>query len=106
MHDLSSQHAFVLIAKPAAERITVTDTKKQMRIEHSDDDALIEGLINLAFIWALHVKIGEHNTSIALPEAKITSDKLAHGHEIKDVKEALKSIVSTLDSIELALGER
>lgn len=55
MPDLSSQIAFVLIATPAAERSTVTDTKKQMRIEHFDDDALIEGLITLAFIWALHV---------------------------------------------------
>ena len=45
-----------------------------------------------------------HCKLIALPEAKIASDKLAHDREIKDVKEALKSIVSTLDSIELALG--
>ena len=39
-------------------------------------------------------------------EAQIASDKLAHDREMKDVKEALRSIVSKLDSIELALRER
>ena len=48
MPDLSLQHRFELIAAPAAEPITVTDAKKQMRIEHSDDDALIARLINVA----------------------------------------------------------
>ena len=33
---------------PAAEPITVTDAKKQMRVEHSDYDALIARLINMA----------------------------------------------------------
>ncbi len=51
MPDLSLQSAFALIAAPAGELITVPDSKKQMRIEHSDDDAFIEGLIDLAFIW-------------------------------------------------------
>ena len=59
-----------------------------------------------AFVWALHVKIGKHDTSIAVLEAQITSDKLAHDREMKDVKEALRSIASKLDSIELALRER
>ena len=48
MPDLSLQHRFELITAPAAEPITVTDAKKQMRIEHSDDDALIARLINVA----------------------------------------------------------
>lgn len=59
-----------------------------------------------AFVWALHVKIGKHDTSIAVLEAQIASDKLAHDHEMKDVNEALKSIALKLDSIELALRER
>ena len=59
-----------------------------------------------AFVWALHVKIGKHETSIAVLEAQITSDKLAHDREMKDVKEALRSIASKLDSIELALREK
>ena len=59
-----------------------------------------------AFVWALHVKIGKHDTSIAVLEAQIASDKLAHDREMKDVKEALRSIVSKLDSIELALREK
>ena len=59
-----------------------------------------------AFVWALHVKIGKHDTSIAVLEAQITSDKLAHDREMKDVKEALRSIASKLDSIELALREK
>ena len=48
MPDLSLQHRFELITAPAAEPITVTDTKKHMRVEHSDDDALIARLINVA----------------------------------------------------------
>ena len=48
MPDISLQHRFELITAPAAEPITVTDAKKQMRIEHSDDDALIARLINVA----------------------------------------------------------
>ena len=48
MPDLFLQHRFELITAPAAEPITVTDAKKQMRIEHSDDDALIARLINVA----------------------------------------------------------
>ena len=30
-----------------------------------------------AFVWALHLKIGKHDTSIAVLEAQIASDKLA-----------------------------
>ena len=48
----------------------------------------------------------QNNNSIAVLEAQIASDKLAHDREMKDVKEALRSIVSKLDSIELALRER
>ena len=59
-----------------------------------------------AFVWALHAKIGKHDTSIAVLEAQIASDKQAHDREMKDVKEALKSIASKLDSIELALREK
>ena len=89
MPDLSLQDPFELIAAPAAELITVTDAKKQMRIEHSDADALIEGLIDVVFIWALHVKISKNDTSIAVPQAQIASDKLANDREMNDVTEAL-----------------
>ena len=56
-----------------------------------------------AFAWSLHVRIGKHDTFIAVLEAQIASDKLAHDREMKDVKEALRSVASKLDSIELAL---
>ena len=59
-----------------------------------------------AFVWMLHVKIGKHETSIAVLQSQIMSDKLAHDREMKDVKEALRSIASKLDSIELALREK
>ena len=104
MPDLSLQNAYVLITAPVAELITVTDAKKQMRIEHSDNDALTEGLIYLAFIWALHVKIGKHDTPILMPQTQVSLDKLAHDREMKSAEQALKSTVSKLDSIELALG--
>ena len=64
------------------------------------------GALIAVFVWAIHVKIGKHDTSIAVLEAQIASDKLAHDREMKDVKEALKSIASKLDSIEMALRER
>ena len=35
-----------------------------------------------AFVWALHVKIGKNDTSIAVLEAQIASDKLAHDPEM------------------------
>ena len=50
MPDRSSQHHFEPIKTPAPESITFTDAKKQMRIEHSNDDELIQRLINLAFM--------------------------------------------------------
>lgn len=43
---------FELIAAPVAEPIKIPDANKQMRIEHSDYEELIERLINVAFIWA------------------------------------------------------
>ena len=59
-----------------------------------------------AFVWMLHVKIGKHETSIAVLQSQIMSDKLAHDREMKDVKDALRSIAAKLDSIELALREK
>ena len=75
-----------------------------MRIEHFDDDTLIERLINMAIVQALHFKIGKHGTKMPVLEAYIALDKLAHDLEMKGVTEALKSTVLTLDSIELTLG--
>ena len=51
MPDLSLQYRFQLVTTPAAEPITVSDAKKQMRIEHSDDVALIARLINTAIAF-------------------------------------------------------
>ena len=59
-----------------------------------------------AFVWMLHVKIGKHETSIALLQSQIRSDKLAHDREMKDVKNALRSIAAKLDNIEQALREK
>ena len=73
MPDLSLQHRVELITAPAAEPVTVTDVKKQMRIEHSDDDALIARLINVA--------IGFVDVRGALGKAMITQtwgEWLAH----------------------------
>ena len=59
-----------------------------------------------AFVWMMHVKVSRHDTDIALLKSQIMSDKLAHDREMKDVKEALRSIAAKLDSIEQALRER
>ena len=48
MHYLSLQYRFELITTPEILLISVGFAKKHMRVEHSDDDALIARLINVA----------------------------------------------------------
>jgi hypothetical protein len=59
-----------------------------------------------AFVWMMQVKVSRHNTDIAALKSHIMSDKLAHDREMKDVKEALRSIAAKLDSIEQALRDK
>ena len=59
-----------------------------------------------AFFWMMHVKVSRHNTDIAVLKSQIMSDKLAHDREMKDVKEALRSIAAKLDNIEQALRDK
>ena len=59
-----------------------------------------------AFVWMMHIKVSRHNTDIAVLKSQIMSDKLAHDREMKDVKEALRSIAAKLDNIEQALREK
>ena len=59
-----------------------------------------------AFVWMMYVKVSRHDTDIAVLKLQIMSDKLAHDREMKDVKEALRSIAAKLDNIEQALRER
>ena len=57
-------------------------------------------------VWMMHVKVSWHNTDIAVLKSQIMSDKLAHDRELKDVKEALRSIAVKLDNIEQALRDK
>jgi len=59
-----------------------------------------------AFVWMMHVKVSLHDTDIAVLKSQIMSDKLAHDREMKDVKEALRSIAAKLDNIEQALRDK
>ena len=59
-----------------------------------------------AFVWMMYIKISRHDTDIAVLKSQIMSDKLAHDREMKDVKEALRSIASKLDNIEQALRKK
>ena len=59
-----------------------------------------------AFVWMIHVKVSRHDTDIAVLKSQIMSDKLAHDRELKDVKEALRSIAVKLDNIEQALRDK
>ena len=59
-----------------------------------------------AFVWIIHVKVSRHDTDIAVLKSQILSDKLAHDREMKDVKEALRSIAAKLDNIEQALRDK
>ena len=46
--NLPLQHRIELLTAPTVEPISIAEYKEHMRIEHSDDDALIAGLINVA----------------------------------------------------------
>lgn len=59
-----------------------------------------------AFVWTLHSKAQRHETDIAVLKARSDAEKLAHDREMKDVKDALKSISFKLDNIELALRDK
>jgi len=59
-----------------------------------------------AFVWMIHIKVSRHDTDIAVLKSQIMSDKLAHDREMKDVKEALRSIAAKLDNIEQALRDK
>jgi hypothetical protein len=54
----------------------------------------------------MHVKVIRHDADIAVLKSHIMSDKLAHDREMKDVKEALRSIAAKLDNIEQDLREK
>ena len=45
---LSPQHALSRVTSPAASPITLAEAKAQMRVEHDDDDAIIQRLIDAA----------------------------------------------------------
>ena len=51
MPDLSLQYRFQLVTAPTAEPISLTEAKAQMRIEHSDDDTLINRMIDVAIAY-------------------------------------------------------
>ena len=59
-----------------------------------------------AFVWMMHIEVSRHNIDIAVLKSQIMSDKLAHDREMKDVKEALRSIAAKLDNIEQALRDK
>ena len=48
MPTLPLQHRIVLVTPPAAEPLTLSEVKAQLRVEHNDDDTLIARLIQTA----------------------------------------------------------
>jgi len=56
-----------------------------------------------AFVWMLHTRAQRQETKIAVLEAEINADKQSRDREMKDVKEALKSISGKLDELQLSL---
>ena len=51
MPTLTLQHRIELVAAPTTQPINIAETKKHLRIEHSDDDVLIDSLIKTAIAY-------------------------------------------------------
>jgi len=81
---LLSQQALELVTAPAATPITLAEVKEQLRIEHSDDDALITRLIAVAVAY--------------------TDAQAALGHAMITQKWAQWLGANPAQSVELALG--
>ena len=81
---LLSQQALELVTAPAATPITLAEVKEQLRIEHSDDDALITRLIAVAVAY--------------------TDAQAALGHAMITQKWAQWLGANPSQSVELALG--
>ena len=56
-----------------------------------------------AFVWVLYQKQQSHHTDIAVLKAEMSSAKLAHDREIKEIRETSRAIMDKLSSIEEAL---
>ena len=56
-----------------------------------------------AFVWILHNRVQVQQTEIAVLRAMHEANKEFHDREFKELREALKTINSKLDSIEQAM---
>jgi hypothetical protein len=55
------------------------------------------------FVWAIHTKVQNHATELAVIRSQIDAGKEAHDRELRDMKRSLEAIFAKLDSIEAAL---
>lgn len=56
-----------------------------------------------AFVWVLHNRVQMQQTEIAVLRAMHEANKEFHDREFKELREALKTINTKLDSIEQAM---
>ena len=91
MPNLSLQHRLELITAPTAEPITVSDAKKQMRIEHSDDDSLIARLINTAIALRQPKLVIMNHKSQSQVELTIRTGGAAYGVSVPPIEILTKS---------------
>jgi hypothetical protein len=59
-----------------------------------------------AFAWMLNTRAQRQETQIAVIRAEMNADKLSRDREMKDVKEALRSISGKLDDLQVTLRDK
>ena len=65
-------------------------------------DAIVKWVVApvAAFVWLIYTRQQDHHTEIAVLKSQISSDKVTHDKEMKEMRDTVQNIYVKLDSIE------